>query len=297
MHSLMKLRKRVFDWTTRSIFDTPPVVCDPGSPVVVLSMAYHADLTMYLIAAKSFARHLRPRRFVVVDDGLTAQDRQLLRHHLGQVEFLPTREVDVGRCPRRGCWERLISIARLCGQHYVIQLDADTVTRARPQEVLDCVAGNRSFTMGTQDGQQVVSALEAARFVEHVEDTHVQILAERALATLPDVERRRYVRGCAGFAGFARGAFDFEQLEAFSLYMQSAIDADNWSRWGSEQVASNYIIANAPDPHVLSVAHYMNWVPPLNIEQAQFLHFIGVHRFEGKQYIRQSRRAIAQCAA
>ena len=297
MQSLRKLKKRVFDWTTRSIFDTPPVVCDPGSNVVVLSMSYHADLTMYLIAAKSFARHLQPQRFVVVDDGLTTQDQQVLRHHLGQVDFLPTRDVDVGRCPRRGCWERLISIARLCEEHYVVQLDADTVTRARPQEVLDCVALNRSFTMGTQQGQRVVSAPEASRFVESADGTHVQILAERALSTLPDAAHKRYVRGCAGFAGFARGAFTFEHLEAFSLHMQGAIGVEKWSQWGSEQVASNYIVANAPDPHVLSVAHYMNWVPPRDIEQAQFLHFIGDHRFEGTQYIRQSRRAIEQALA
>jgi len=293
MQSLRKLKKRVFDWATRSIFDTPPVVCDPASELVVLSMSYHADLTMYLIAAKSFARHLRPQRFVVVDDGLTEQDRQMLRHHLGRIDFVPTSAVDVGRCPRRGCWERLISIARLCDRHYVVQLDADTVTRALPQEVADCVARNRSFTLGTAEGTRLVSAIDASRFVEGVASDHVQILAERALATLPDAAKRRYVRGCAGFAGFARGSFTFEQLEAFSLHMQAAIGDENWSRWGSEQVASNYIVANTPDPHVLSQAHYMNWVPRRNIDAAQFLHFIGDYRFKGTGYARQALSAIS----
>jgi len=297
MHSLQKLRKRLYNWTARGIHDTPAVICDPASPLVVLSQSYHADLTMYLVAAKSFAHFLRPRHFVVVDDGLTDADRGLLRHHLGRVEFVRTADVDVGRCPRGGTWERLVTISRLCAEHYVVQLDSDTVTRAHPSEVLACAQANRSFTLGTVQGTQFVSVVEASRFVEGAASDHVQILAERAMARLPGAEQRRYVRGCSGFAGFARGAFGFEQLQDYSDAMVALLGRDSWSRWGSEQVSSNYIVANTPDATILPTHRYVNWVPSRGLLDACMLHFIGDHRFEGTQYIRQSRRIIALAGA
>lgn len=297
MEQLQKLKKRFFNWATRSIFDTPPITCDPASNLVVLSQSYHADLTMYLIAAKSFGRFVRPKMFVVVDDGLTPDDQALLRRHLDQVRFIRTAEVDVGRCPRRGCWERLISISRLSQQHYVIQLDSDTVTVDRPDEVLDCVARNRSFTLGTTQGSQVVSVAQASDFVKEIDDSHVQLQAEKVLARLPGADALRYVRGCAGFAGFGRGQLAFEPLEAFSEAMAGAIGRQAWSSWGSEQVASNFMVANTPDPMILPLDKYLNYVPARNIGAARLLHFIGDHRFRGTTYVMQSRRAIASAGA
>ncbi len=297
MEQLLKLKKRFFNWATRSIFNTPPIACDPTSNLVVLSQSYHADLTMYLVAAKSFGRFVRPKMFVVVDDGLTPEDRQLVREHLGGVQFIPTAEVEVGRCPRRGCWERLISIARLSQEHYVIQLDSDTVTVDRPDEVLDCVARNRSFTLGTTQGPQVVSVAQASEFVKDVEGDHVQLQAERVLARLSGADSLRYVRGCAGFAGFAPGHLSFDTLESFSEAMAAVIGRDAWSRWGSEQVASNFMVANTPDPLILPLDRYLNYVPARDTKKARLLHFIGDDRFRGTAYVMQSRRAIALAGA
>lgn len=292
MHRLTKYKKQFFNWLTRSVYDTEPLKCDPNSQVVVLSQSYHADMNMYLVAAKSFARHLSPRYFVIVDDGLTDGDRQVLRHHLDDVRFVRSAEVDVGVCPRRGCWERLASIATLCADHYVIQLDSDTVTRTRPDEVIQCVHEQRSFTLGTLQGAHVVPAREASQFAAQFDGTHVQLVAERALADLPGAERARYVRGCAGFAGFARGALDLDKLQKFSQQMERLVGRAKWQEWGSEQFASNYFIANTPNPLVLPVASYVNWSPQKDAASAKFLHFIGDFRFKGWMYVRESRHAI-----
>ena len=62
---LEALRRRVdrrwFNFRCRRVFNTPPVACDPDSKVVIVSQLYSPDMTMYLLAAKSFARYVRPR--------------------------------------------------------------------------------------------------------------------------------------------------------------------------------------------------------------------------------------------
>jgi hypothetical protein len=74
---------------------------------------------------------------------------------------------------------------------------------------------------------------------------------------------RRYVRGGAVFAGFARRLFR------------------RWREWGSEQVASNYLIANSPEECVLPCPKYASLWPGVLYEQASFLHGLGTNRFKG----------------
>lgn len=293
MYRLQKYKKHLFNWCTRGVLRLPPLRCDPTSLVVVLSQCYHADLHMYLVAVRSFARFVRPRFFVIVDDGLTDAQRELLCHQLGDVRFVRTADVDVGRCPRRGTWERLATVIRTTQEHYVVQLDADTITLRMPDEVIECVRAGRGFVLGTRQGQRVVSASEASAFVKDAEVDHVQVAAEKALARLPDAAGLRYVRGCSGFAGYAKGAFRFEALEKFSVAMQECLGAESWSRWGSEQVASNFLIANSKDPFVLPIDRYKNWNPSVDTSDASFLHFLGATRFDGVEYLRRSRQVIA----
>lgn len=289
-----RLRKHFFNWGARGIFDTPPVRCDAASNVVVLSQTYHADLTMFLLAAKSFASFLRPQRFVVVDDGLTDAQRSLVERHLDRVEFAPRLAVDVGSFPRGGCWERLLTVARLSREHYVIQLDSDTVTLASPEEVIRCAAEGRSFTLGTNEGQAIGPVLAAARFAQGLGTAlHVQIHAEQALDRIPTADQRRYVRGCAGFAGYASGSFDMELLEQFNGSMQALIGREKWAEWGSEQVSSNFVVANTLGAVVLPIERYVNWMPGKDTRDARLLHFIGHRRFNGLRYLTAARVAIS----
>ena len=100
-HAAYRFRKSRFDAASRSVYATRPVRCDPDSSFIVLSQSRHADLTMYLIAIKSFARFATPKSFVIIDDGLTARDRQTLEAHIEHVRFIALADVDVRSCPTR----------------------------------------------------------------------------------------------------------------------------------------------------------------------------------------------------
>ncbi|MCB9654181.1 MAG: hypothetical protein H6729_08655 [Deltaproteobacteria bacterium] len=289
-----RLRKPWFNHRCREITATPPVVCEPESPVVFLTQTFHADVVMFLLAAKSLAQHLRPRAFVVVDDGLTGEDLALLTYHLSNVRFVQLSEVQLGPCPSGGTWERLLTIMDIVGDSYVIQLDADTLTLRQPTEVLDAVSKNRSFTIGTDLGQSITSFKESAAVAErHRRQDHMVIRAERAFSRYPGGEQLKYVRGCSGFAGFARGQFKRSDAETFSTNMADLIGASHWRSWGSEQVTSNFLIANAPDALVLPLERYATFEGRSSIvNDAAFVHFLGTYRFKRGLYGRLARRLI-----
>lgn len=297
---LEALRRRVdrrwFNWRCRQVYDTPPVACDPSSKVVIVSQLYSPDMTMYLLAAKSFARFVRPHGFVIVDDGLTVDDRAALGHHLGRVEFVRSTEVDTGVCPRGGCWERLLTLSACNEKHYVIQLDADTLTVSPPREVMQCIAEDRTFTLGTPTGRFLVSAQEASDYADRHVYEHVQSYTERVLARLPDAANVKYVRGCAGFTGFGQGELPREGINHFARSLSDLIGAERFALWGSEQVTSNLMAANAPDPLVLPVDTYPFWIPGLDTANLALIHFFGTYRFQQGTYLHLSKRIISDLA-
>lgn len=290
------LRRRVdrrwFNWRCRHVFDTPPLRCDPQSKVVVVSQLYSPDVTMYLLAAKSFARFVTPSAFVIVDDGLTPDERAVLGRHLDQVSFVRSADVATGVCPRGGCWERLLTLSAQNEAHYTIQLDADTLTISPPREVLQCIAEDRTFTLGTPTGRHLVTAAEATAYADqHIYD-HVQSHAERALANLPDAAHIKYVRGCAGFTGFARGSLARSGIEHFAQALAALIGKDRFAQWGSEQVTSNLMAANAPGALVLPVDTYPFWAPNLPVDRLSLIHFFGTYRYLQGTYLRLSLQVI-----
>lgn len=289
-----KLNKKWFDHRARGIFNTAPVTCAPDSPVVVLSQLHHPDLAMYMVAAKSFCRYVQPGRFVIVDDGLTSEDRAMLCHHFENLSFVSAREVSSVSCPQGGCWERLLSIADLNAAHYVVQLDADTVTVNRPNEVIDCIKSNRSFTLGTPGGERIVSTHEASRIASGWLGNHIQVVSEQALTRLPAELGTQYVHGCAGFAGFHAGSIDRARVEAVSAHLAKEVGPKKWRDWGSEQVTSNFIVANTAGAVILPPATYPFWKNDVDVASARLIHFFGTHRFEGGQYIRMAKRCIVQ---
>lgn len=292
-----RIERRWFDWRCRAILRTPPIQPDAEGAVVVVSQLYSPDVIMYLLAAKSFARHVRPRGFVIVDDGLTADDRRTLDHHLGTVRYVPSAEVQSSVCPKGGCWERLLTLSAENRHHYVVQLDSDTLTIAPPAEVMDCIAKRRSFTLGTPTGTHAVPAAEAAAWAAADPDDHVQNHCERALARLAAAATTKYVRGCAGFTGFAPGDLPLARIEAAAEEFARLIGKERFARWGSEQVVSNLMAANAPGSLVLPVDRYPFWAPRLRLDRVSLVHFFGMFRYTEGMYVRQSRRVISELAA
>lgn len=287
-----KFYRKTFDSSCRAILQTAPVELDESSGVVVLSQTYHPDLLMYLVAAKTFAKYIKPALFVIVDDGLLPEDRELIRKHLKKVEFLERRSVPNTVCPAGGTWERLLSIADYSERYYVVQLDSDTVTLHEPTDVAECIRLGKAFTLPTRMGNAFVPVAEASATAKLSESKHVQIEAEMTLANIDELRDTLYIRGCSGFAGFPKDAIRRADLEHFSQLMEKAIGRDRWSQWGTEQFASNYMIANAPMRATLPFDKYPYWKPGTDLAPAALVHFIGDDRFTSSKYAAVARLAI-----
>lgn len=286
-----KTRKWRFDLSCRGILSTVPIQVKENQ-LKILSMLCHPDLIMYLIAIKSLYAHLGMGQIVILNDGtLTSKDIELLNQHLSKPQIVNIHDIEPGKCPKGGCWERLLFISECVKESYVIQLDSDTVTFNEIPEVIDSVRENRSFTLGTHMGRQIVSMEDICKQMKTFEDDHIQVLAEKNFDKLPDFNRLKYVRGCAGFAGFAKGSFSRSKIEDFSKEMENII-GKAWLNWGSEQVASNFIISNSSSAWVLPQPKYSNFTPEIPYEKSSFLHFLGTSRFKKGIYRKIARNMV-----
>jgi len=293
---LRKVREARFNREARAVLDTAPVrACDDG--VVIFSMIGTRVVLPYLVAAKSLHARLGRGRFAILDDGtLTASDRAMLARHLDDPLILPISRVETGDCPRGGCWERLLTLLELRRENYVIQLDSDTVTLGPVPEIAEAIAGGRDFTLlgGAQSRWQKVGAFVAG-LDPALGGSHIQGAIEKAMdrACVPVPALTHYVRGCAGFAGFAPGGLGREAADAFSRSASALLGADRWAQWGSEQVMSNLIVASEGEPVLLPYDRYLNfWNEPFAAEAA-FVHFVGTYRFHRGAYSAAARSAIA----
>ena len=73
--------------------------------------------------------------------------------------------------------------------------------------------------------------------------------------------------------------------------MHAAI-GDKWSEWGSEQVMSNIIVANAPHARVLPHPKYAD-CQKMKPGQTRFIHFIGSCRFRNGTYAQLGTEVVA----
>jgi hypothetical protein len=178
---------------------------------------------------------------------------------------------------------------------YVIQLDADTVTLKPLTEVRDAVVAGRSFVLGERPQQRVTSVEEAKVWATPWQQPGLQIQGV-AEYVMPDARLAgaRYVRGCAGFTGFERTSGLMAPLLEFSNEMRRLTGA-RWTEWGTEQVASNYLVANLGGTTVLPFPDYAT--PDHLPAGPRFLHFIGSMRFENGSYARTARQVIAELLA
>jgi len=292
------LRKKLstwwFDINCRGILYTPPI--QPRKTcLTIVSMLCHRDIIMYLVAIKSLYSYLGEGEIVILNDGsLTEKDLQALNHHVSPKAIVPIGSIETGRCPRGGCWERLLMISDMVSESYVIQLDADTITLGPISEVVEHVRANRSFTLGEWEGQDFQTMAEACANVKSTTSNHIQMIAERSFERLEGVDKLKYVRGCAAFTGFGKGTFDRNVVEDFSSQMEEIVGA-RWREWGSEQLTSNYIIANSSISAVLPNPKYVGFNPRKDLSRSSFLHFFGTYRFEGGVYRGQARKVVSKC--
>jgi rhodanese-related sulfurtransferase len=295
----MKLVERFhrarFNWVIRAMLGTAPL--RPGTEdFTALSMVHHRDVLPYLLALKSFARHTRPARVVLVaDPTLDAADRQLLKAHVPHIDIREAAEFQREGIPKGGCWERLSAISHLAQQGYVVQLDADTVAVGELTAVRQAIRDGVSFTLGTEDVQPILPCTEMAVLAQQDVDANagVQLLAEAALDRFDPTGTHRYARGCAGFAGFAKGALDPDRVLDLSQRMSTLL-GPKWSAWGTEQFASNLLVCSSPGGRLLPHPDYC--APTRITPKTVFLHFIGFIRFRDGLYARTAQRLSRELA-
>lgn len=285
------------------VLETPPIL-PTRNPVLIFSMIGTRVLLPYLVAVKSFHARVGVGRVAILDDGtLTVADRAVLAHHLANPSILSIDAVQTGACPSGGCWERLLALLDMTADNYVVQLDSDTVTIGDVPEVVEAIAANRSFTLLGDALAEERGVLSLPDFmaayhpggskVDLAGPAHVQSSIEGHWDRYPEAARHRYVRGCAGFAGFARGGGPSRtSAEVFSRRAECIVGQHKWCRWGSEQVASNFLVANSEDPVLLPYSRYSNyWNVPTGPD-GRFVHFVGTHRYSSGEYRRHTERAI-----
>ncbi|GAB5349812.1 hypothetical protein [Alteriqipengyuania sp. 357] len=299
-HVFDKIAERIaqarYNKAARGILETAPIVPREDG-VILFSMMGTRVLLPYLVAIKSVHAGLGQGRVVILDDGtLTVDDRELLAHHCGDPRIISIASVDTGQCPRGGTWERLLTILDLRRGDYVIQIDSDVVACGPMPEVVQAIADGRSFTLRGEVEAELMDAAAIARQQQVYDTSHVQGLIEQRMdrVSIPGIGDVQYVRGCSGFAGFAPCSAGRSLAEAFSAEAQRLLGNAKWAEWGSEQVTSNFVIANTPDPLLLPYDRYMNFwdegVPP----DARLVHFIGTYRYHRGTYARATRAAIAR---
>lgn len=281
-----------YNKVVRQVLDTTPL--KQGTlPFMLLSMVQQRDVQSYLVAVKSFAHFLNPKRIVVVcDPSINATDRATLKQHVPHIELRNADEFTHPDLPRGGTWERLFAIASFSPEDYVVQLDADTLTVHPIPEVLEAVHAGHGFVLGEMPDTPIRS-LDKVR--ENAlpwirPGAHIQSIAETEMVNVGLPANARYIRGCSGFTGFPRSAAMRDQMIDFSRRMGGKLGED-WKRWGTEQVTSNYLVANSAGMRPLPFPKY--GTPDCATGDTAFFHFIGSMRFINSKYEATSRHAIA----
>lgn len=283
--------RRRYHNAARQIVKTAPV--SRGTlPFMLLSMVQQRDVHSYLVALKSFTHFLNPERIVVVcDPSIDQADRKLLSQHVPHIELHDADEFTHPDIPRGGTWERLYAIAGFVRDQYVIQLDADTLTLQAIPEVLQAIRSDTGFVLGErpETPSRLLAAVRENALPWMKPGAHVQGIAETEMVNVGLPAEARYIRGCSGFTGFPRSATMREVMLDFSRRMGAKLGED-WKRWGTEQVTSNYLASNAPGTRALPFPKY--GTPDRANQDTAFFHFIGSMRFVNAKYEQASREAI-----
>jgi hypothetical protein len=254
-------------------------------------MVQKRDVLPYLVALKSFSRQANPKRVIIVcDPSIDETDRRIFKRHVPHVELRLAKEFTNPHVPRGGTWERLMAIAEYSRQIYVVQLDADTVTTQPVPEVIEAIRTGHGFVLGESPQQTLVTATQSSEAARNAEwKAHIQASAELAMVETSLPAGPLYVRGCSGFTGFPVTTTMQEKLISYSLEMGKLLGS-RWTEWGTEQVTSNYLVANATGTFVLPYPKYAT--PDVRSGATAFLHFIGSMRFISSAYESTSREII-----
>jgi hypothetical protein len=227
---------------------------------------------------KALYRRLgRGKIVAIVADDVSQSSKQLIVRHLGPVKFVDIKTINTGNCQRGGTWERLVYILDHTADEYCIQMDCDVLCVGPIPEVLDCIEQNRAFTLA--DGIPKKPLSDWVKDAIARQNDNVVFEFEKRAPDYPGAANLQYLRGSSGFAGFAKGAMSRAFLEDFHD-KSKALLGPRWTEWGTEQIASNFVIGNSPDSLALPKPKYLTWEHHQIPEDISLLHFLGYCRFD-----------------
>ena len=287
-----------FRRVARGVLATPPLRLRP-SRLMFLSLTCHRDVHPFLLAMKSVYRSFGEGRVCVLDDGsLTAGDRATIAAHLLDVEFVDAGAVKISGTPSYIVWRRLAWLLELVKEHYVVQVDSDVLATGSIPEAVSAARANKPFILTNRRHPGVVTFAEMSDWIA-ARSWSAETLQTRVEHGLKDFARageRRYVRGSAGFAGWPKGAASIAGARAFSDEALEHV-GESWLGWGSEQITTNVLLANAPGLVMLGAPDYINNLPNLDPAAARLIHFFGSFRYHDARYATAARKVIAELKA
>lgn len=292
LYNVTKRAQRLrVDWQIRDVLNTPPIQIEPA-PWTIVSMVGNQDVKMYLIAIKTFYARLGRGDItaIISKDMKRSAIGQIFKHIPGiKIEIL--QDINVKQFQSGGTWERLVYIMRLAAKKYVIQLDCDTISvGVHLDEILERVNENMSFAYS--DGSRKIESLKNAAYqASEMVSNYVGIVLERSFSDWYQSDVLRYCRASSAITGFAKGSGDFDLLNYFNVHMKKSLGS-RWQEWGTEQCASNFMIANAEKVSILPFPEYCTYSEIIDSRQVKIYHFIGSIRYKKNCYAKSAKKAI-----
>lgn len=289
----MKLR---FGRVARGVRNTPPITYRESKSVTILSMVGNDTVDMYLLAIKSFMKNFGYGNIEVINDGsLTEGDINVLHDHIPGVNISESSMIDTLNCPSYISWKRLFRAQQLAESSYVIQLDSDTLSLGPLVDVHNHVQSNTGFLTGSKRWNGPVDVEFLHGIVSQWKSTHVQARAENNFKYLSFFKNgTKYLRGCAGFAGYPKNFANVDNIAELSENIQYYVGED-WIKWGSEQTATMCLISKCQGSKILPWPYYQNYGMPFSSEKIasmNLVHFIGSNRFKDSEYLKLSKMVI-----
>jgi len=285
------LLARHFKRSVSAVFETRPVEV-VSAPWTIVSMVGERDVAMYLLAMKSFYRKLgRGDIVAIVSSKMAISDIDRLTEHFPGIKIEILQDIPIKPFQAGGTWERLIYITRLAQEKYVLQMDCDTITIGSDvSEIISRVESNTSYAYS--DGNRNLGSLKtAASEASLVSSNYVGLALERSFSEWPQAEDFRYCRASSAIAGFAQGSGNIEHLEYFYWNMKRSL-GERSREWGTEQCASNFMVANADKVQMLPFPAYATY-PGLGDESAvKIFHMLGSVRYRDGYYARKGRQVV-----
>jgi hypothetical protein len=168
-------------------------------------------------------------------------------------------------------------------------MDCDILCVGPIPEVLDCIDQNRAFTLA--DGISKKPLTDWVPDAIARQNDNIVFEFEKRAPDYPGAAQLQYLRGSSGFAGFAKNALSRAFLEDFHAKCKALLGS-RWTEWGTEQIASNFMIANSPDSVGLPKLKYLTWEHHQIPEDISLLHFLGYCRFDQGVYAQWANREI-----